>query len=157
MSKIYDEEDLVSSIREFMKNNLNNKISSINTEKADFRIDSLTEDDDHFVLAGSLLDIPNHIFCQVAIDGEIEVKTNVDNKASIITIFVEVAFDNPKNSTVYQKSLRYMRAIYETLLEYAQSAVEADGFEITKAIPMIVTYKQRQLVVSGAGLTVAIG
>ena len=157
MSKIYDEEDLVSGIREFMKDNLNTKIASINTEKGDFNIDTITSDDDHFVLAGSLLDIPNHTFCQVAIDGEIEVKTNADSKASILNIFVEVAFDNPKNAKSYKMSLRYMRAVYETLLEYAQSAIEADGFEITKAIPMIVTYKQRQLVVSGAGLTVAIG
>lgn len=153
MSKIYDEEDLVSAIKDFMQLNLAAKIAEINSEKSDFQIDNVSD----FILAGDVLDLPNHIFCQVAIDGDIQIKNNGDDSAAILTVFVEVAFDNPKNSTTYRKSLRYMRAVYRTLLKFAQSAIEADGFEITKAVPMIVAYKQRQLVVSGAGLTVAIG
>ena len=72
---------------------------------------------------------------------------------------VEVVFDNPKNPNVYFKSLRYMRALYETLLNYESSASEVDGVEITQAVPMLVTNasNRRQLVVSGVIIGLAIG
>lgn len=154
--KIYDEEDLLKRIQSYFKSNLNAKIILINAEKGDFTIEQITADDSHYVFGGELLDLPNHTFVNFAIDGEIEMKNNYDSKISMPVFRVEVAFDNPKKANTYFKSMRYMRAIYETIFDFATSVTEADGVEITKAIPMVVTANQRQLVVSGVSLSVAI-
>jgi hypothetical protein len=154
---IRDEEDLLRSIQAYVKANLNTKIAAINTEKTDFDIDTITADDDHYVFAGELLDLPNHTFVNFAVDGEIEVKNNYDDKISLPILRIEVAFDNPKKANTYFKAMRYMRAIYETILKYESSAVEVDDLLITKAMPMVVTTQQRQLVVSGVSLSVALG
>ena len=153
---IYDEEGLLRSIQAYVKANLNTRIAAINTEKTDFDIDTITADDAHYVFGGELLDLPNHTFVNFAIDGEIDVISNGNSKASTPTIRVEVAFDNPKKENTYFKSLRYMRALYETILNYESSAVEVDDLSITKAIPMVVTAQQRQLVVSGVSVSVSL-
>lgn len=152
---INDEEGLLKSIHTHVKSVLNTKIASINTEKNDaYSIQQITADDRHYVFAGELQDLPNHIFVNFLIDGEIEMVSNSESKISLPIIRVEVVFDNPKDAGTYFKSLRYMRALYETLLEY--SAIEADDIQISKSIPMIVTARERQLVVSGVSLSVAI-
>lgn len=155
MSRIYDEEDLLESIRDYFQENLNTKISEINTEKGDTLLESITADDDHYVLAGELLDIPNHAFVNFSIDGEIETKTNYDNKASFPNLVVEIVFDNPKKPNTYLKSLRYMRAIYTTMLGYGSSVLEIDELSITKITPMAVPTKPRNLVVSGVSASVS--
>jgi len=157
MSDIKDEEDLIKSLQAYVKANLNTKIAAINTEKDDFDIDTITADDDHYVYAGELLDLPDHIFVNFAIEGEIETKSNFDDIASIPVIMVEVVFDNPKKANTYFKSLRYMRALYETILGYESSVIETDDLQITKATPMVVTANRRELVISGVGLSVALG
>lgn len=153
---IYDEEDLLKSLRTYVKANLNTKIAAINTEKNDFPIDQITADDDHYVISGELLDWPNHTFVSFAIAGEIEAKNNRGNKISIPSITVEVAFDNPQKPNIYYKSLRYMRALYETILEYEASVIETGDLVITKLIPMIVPAEARRLVVSGVNVSVSI-
>jgi hypothetical protein len=151
---INDEEDLLKSVKTYIEANLAAKITAINAEKNDFDLDAVTD----FVYAGELQDLPNHAFVNFAIDGEIEVKSNHGDMASIPTLRVELAFDNPKKENTYFKSLRYMRAIYETILDFGSSAIEADDLQITKAIPMIVTTMTgRQLVVSGVSFSVALG
>lgn len=156
---INDEEDLLRSIQSYVKDNLNARITAINTEKGDFTLDTITADDDHYVFAGETLDLPNHPFVNFAILDEIETENNQGDMISKPSFLVEVVFDNPKNPNVYFTSLRYMRALYETMLEYESSAIEADGVEITKAIPMLVTNasNRRQLVVSGVTVAMAIG
>ena len=155
---INDEEDLIKAILVYVKANLNTKIESINTEKDDFKIETIAQDDRHYIIAGESQEIPNHIFCQVAIDGtSIETKNNDSNMISIPNFMVEVAFDNPKKANTYFKSLRYMRALYETMLNFESSSIEVDGFQLTKAIPMFVPLTGRELVVSGVGLSLAIG
>lgn len=154
---INDEEGLLRSIQAYVKTNLNTQIALINTEKNDaYSLVTIPADNDHYVFAGELLDLPNHTFVNFAIEPEIQTKTNEDDKISIPTMLVEVCFDNPKKAGTYFKSLRYMRAVYQTLLRYAESANEVDGLMITKATPMIVTTFNRQLVVSGVTLDVAI-
>jgi len=154
---IRDEESLLKALQVFVKANLNAQITAINTEKADFSIDQITADDAHYVFAGELLDLPNHAFVNFAIDGEIEVESNGDGKASFPVIRIEAAFDNPKKVNTYFKSLRYMRALYDTILKFEASAIEVDDLRITKAIPMVVAANKRELVVSGVSLSVAIG
>jgi hypothetical protein len=156
MSFIRDEEDLLRAIQVYVKANLNTKIAAINTEKADFLIDTIPADDDHYVFAGELLDLPNHTFVNFAIAGDIDVNTNHGDKISTPSFYVEVAFDNPEKPNTYFKALRYMRALYETILGFESSAIEADDLLITKAIPMIVTAQHRKLVVSGVNFSVAI-
>lgn len=154
---IYDEEDLLRSIKEYVQDNLNTKITAINTAKGDFNIDTITADDDHYVFAGELLELPNNNFVQFAIDGEIEVKNNRNDKISIPVFMIEVAFDDPKDSNTYFKSLRYMRAMYEVMLNYEASTNEVDGLLITKVAPMVVKLRGRQLVISGVTVSAAIG
>jgi len=153
---INDEEDLLKSLQAYVKTNLNTKIAAINTEKGDTMLESITSDDDHYVFSGELLDLPNHAFVNFAISGEIEVKKNYGNRASLPNIYIEVAFDNPKKANTYFKALRYMRALYETILEYESSAIEVDDLSITKAIPMAVTTNSRNLIVSGVSVSVSL-
>lgn len=157
MSKINDEESLLKSLQTYVKTNLNAQIISINSEKADFTTEEIAADDSHYVFAGELLDLPNHSFVNFAIDGEIEVRSNREDKISLPTIRIEVAFDNPKAPNTYFKSLRYMRALYQTILKYATSTFEVDELMITKAIPMVITSSARSLVVSGVSISVALG
>lgn len=153
---INDEEDLLKSIQAYVKANLNTRIAAINAEKTGDDIDTITSDDEHYVFAGELLDLPNHIFVNFGIESDIDVLNNDASKASLPAIRIEVVFDNPKKSGTYFKALRYMRAVYETMLNYESSAVEVDDLKITKAIPMIVTALGRSLVVSGVSLSVAL-
>ncbi len=152
---INDEESLLKSIHTHVKENLNAKISAINTEKDDdYRISEITSDDRHYVFMGELQDIPNHEFVAFSIDGEVEVQGRFGDKISIPNIMIEIVMANQKKEGTYYKSLRYMRALYQTILEY--SVIETDDIQITKFIPMIVSNRGRELVVSGVSLSVAI-
>lgn len=156
MTPINDEEDLLKSIRTYVKNNLNAKIASINAEKSDFSIDEIPADDNHYVFGGELLDIPNHPFVNIMIDGEIESKSNGSSRASLPSIMIEVAFDNPKTANIFFKSMRYMRALYETMLGYEKTTLEVVDLQIIKAVPMVITANKRELVVSGVNVSVAL-
>ena len=155
--KIYDEEDLLRSLQLFVKNNLNTNIALINAEKTDFDIDEITADDAHYVFSGELLDLPNHAFVNFSIDGQIEIKSNQDDKISLPTIAIEVVFDNPKSPNTYFKSLRYMRALYQTILKYETSTNEVDEVQIVQLVPMVISSIKRELVISGVRLSIALG
>lgn len=157
MPRVRDTEDLLKSLYAYVMANLNTRITAINTEKDDFTIDTIVADDRHYIFAGEALDLPNGNFVQFAIDGEIETKINGNDIALIPTFMIEVAFDNPKAPNTYFKSLRYMRALCETVLNFESSVKEADGLEIANLVPMLVTLQGRQLVVSGVRMSVAIG
>ena len=154
---IKDEEDLLRDLHTFFKANLNIRIAAINVEHSDFSIDAIKADDRHYVFAGELTELPNHIFCEFWIEDEILTENNQGNLKSEVNIRVEVAFDNPKKANTYFKSLRYMRALYETALTYEPSASEVGGLQRTKAVPMSVEANEREIVVSGVGISVAIG
>ncbi len=156
---INDEEDLMRAVLAYVRANLNTRIAAINTEKGDFKIETIAQDDRHYVFAGELQEIPNHIFCQIAVAGDsIATKTNRTDIISIPEFMVEIGFDNPKKPNTYFKSLRYMRALYETLVSgFESSAIEVDGFQVNKAVPMFIAYTGRELVVSGVGISAAIG
>lgn len=149
MGKINDEEDLIKSIQSFCKTNLNIAIAAINAEKKDFLINTIPADDAHYVFAGELLDLPNSDFVNFGINGGIKVTGNSQDKITLPIFAIEVCFDNQKTKNTYFKSLRYMRAIYQTLLQYEESVQETDGFELTMVVPMIVPIKTRSIVVSG--------
>lgn len=154
---INDEESLLRSLQSYFKTNLNTYISAINTEKNDgIRIDSIPADDRHYIFGGELLDIPNFTFVNFAIDGDIEMKSNSNDVASVPNIMIEVVFDNPKTPGTYFKSIRYMRAIYNTIMNYESSVPEIDELLITRAVPMSVTVGPRSLIVSGVSLSVAL-
>lgn len=154
---IRDEEDLIKSLRDYVKTNLNANIIIINQEKEDFDLDVIPQDNDHFVLAGEVVELPNHTFCQIAIAGEIGTKNNANDIVSFPNILVEVAFDNPKKANTYFRSLRYMRAIYQTIINFESSVLETDGLQITKVIPAFITTTNRQFVVSGVEMSMALG
>lgn len=158
MSRIYDEEDLLKAVQLFVKTNLNTNIYAINVDKADFTIDQIDALDKNYVFSGELLEIPNHPFVNFSIDQDIEVKSNHNDKISVVNIQIEVVFDNPKKPNTYFKSLRYMRALYQTILDFASSTNEVDEMQVVKAIPMSVTTATgRQLVISGVSISVALG
>lgn len=156
MPAIKDEESLLKDVQSYFKSNLNTQISAINTEKADYTIDTITGDDNHYLFAGELYEIPNRTFVNFAIT-EVAVKSNQNSKISIVSFMVEVVMDNPKKANTYFKSLRYMRAVYETALEYGLSTSEVDGFQVTKALPMETTSVRRNLIISGVEFSCAIG
>lgn len=155
--KIYDEEDLIKSLLAFVKANLNTRITAINEEKDDsYSIETIKQDDRHYVFAGELLEIPNNIFVQCAVDGEIEVLNNYNSFASLPNVTIEVCFSDDKKPGTYFKSLRYMRALYETILEYEPSANEVGGLKITKVTPLAVTIRGNHFIVSGVTVSVSL-
>src|SRR3990167_6082484 len=116
---IRDEEDFIFSIRSYLIANLNAKITAINTEKGDFTTETITADTEHYVVAGQVPDLPNHSFVQIAIAPEgIQTKNYGGNLRSEITLIIEVVFSNPFNDETYLKSLRYMRALYEVMIDF---------------------------------------
>jgi hypothetical protein len=152
--KIRDTEDLLQSIRAHVKSSLNAKITAINTEKDDdYELETIPADDDHYVFAGELLDLPNHAFVNFSITELLPTQAR-GNLAINPTMMIEVAFDNPKKAGTMFMSLRYMRAIYEALMDY--QADEVDDLQITLAQPMLVALTGRQLIVSGVGITCGI-
>lgn len=156
---INDEESLLRSVHQFVRTNLNAKILAINSEKNDgVLIDQIpTGYPDKYVFSGEMLDLPNGIFVNFSVSSDVAIVNNRNDKSSTTEIIVEVAFDNPKKADTYFKSLRYMRALYETLLDFETSTLEVGGLQITKAIPMIVTSQTRELVISGVMISVALG
>lgn len=156
MKYIRDEEDLLVSIRDHVKENLNSKIAALNSEKGDFTIDEISADDEHYVLGGELLDLPNHTFVNFVFSGDIETTTNGTSRASLPNILIEVAFDNKKTKNMFYSSLRYMRALYETMLEYQNTTFEAVDLQLTKTVPMVITANRRELVVSGVNVSIGI-
>lgn len=158
-SPINDEEDLLKALQNYIKTNLNIEIDAINLEKNDWKIDEIVSDDKHYVYSGELLDLPNHAFVNFSIDGVIEMKNNFNDISSTPTIMIEVVFDNPKKANTYFKSLRYMTAVYQTVLNFASSTSEVDGFQVDKITPIIVNAKslQRELVISGVSISCSIG
>jgi len=152
---INDIEDLLRSIQAFSKANLNTQIIAINTAKTDFDIDQIKSNDEKYVFAGDLVDIPNNSFVNHTIV-EIVPKINGNDIISIVTLMVEVAFDNPKKANTYFTSVRYMEALYDTFLEYEPSTNEVDGLEITRVLPAAIIKNKRDLVVSGIEFSLAI-
>ena len=156
---INDEEDLLRAVQAFVKAGLNARITAVNAEKGDWDIPQIDADDDHYVFSGELMDLPNHAFVSFAVDAPIVTQSNKNDISSTLTIVVEVVFDNEKKANTYFKSLRYLRALYETLLEFEPSTYEVDGFQINKITPIIVTAKTlgRSLVISGVTISMVIG
>ncbi len=155
---INDVEDLLDSIKTYVMANLNTTIDAIDTEKADsITLENITADSRHYVIAGDLLELPNHIFVQFAIGENIEMVTNHNDISLRPTITIEICFDDAKVSGTYTRSLRYMRALYETLIEYVTSTNEVDDVKITLGVPMAVTLRGRQIVVSGVSMSVSLG
>lgn len=158
MSFINDTEDLFKAIQTHVKANLNTKITAINSEKNDdITLDIIKADDTHYVFAGELLECPNNAFVNFALDGPVTAKVNGGNISLIPSFVIEVAFDNPKKPNTYWKSMRYMRAIYECMLEFEPAANEVTGLEIEQLEPMIIAHIKRELVVSGIKVSMAIG
>lgn len=153
---INDEEGLLRSLQSFFKANLNTEIIAINAEKDDFSIDQIQADNDHYVFNCQIQDLPNHAFVSFDIYGDIAVKTNGNDKISIPILTVAVCFDNDKKAQTYWKSMRYMRAVGEVLLNFGQSVIETDGFQVTKVNPALVPTKARSLIVSGGYCQLAI-
>lgn len=151
---IRDHEDLLKALQAHVMAGLNARITAINTEKDDFEIATIKADDSHYVYAGELLDLPNHDFVQFAIDGEIETNHSGGGMISMPTVMIEVVFDNPKDRNTYWKSMRYMRALYEVMLEF--NNITVDDLKISNLVPMFVTTLKRNLVVSGVKVSCAI-
>lgn len=154
--RVTDEESAMRRTQEYFKANLNNQIALINTEKTDFDINTITADDDHYVFGGDLLEIPNRDFVNFVIT-DITTKTNGNSMISEISMMIEVVIANAKKPSTYFKSLRYMRAVYQTALGYGLSTSEVDGFQVTKALPMATTSLRREMMISGVECSFAIG
>lgn len=153
---IYDAEDLMLAIRDYLKSNLNTVIASINTEKGDSLLEAVTADNNHYLLAGEVYDIPNHPFVQISIAENVEIGSNENDYLQRLTLVIEHVMDNPKKPNTYYKSLRYMRALLQTLINFESSANEVGDAQITGAIPVPLTAKGRDLVVSGVIMSIVL-
>lgn len=159
MSYINDEEELIESLRVYVKANLNTEIAAINARKVSgtYQAKAITADDRHYVIGGQLRDLPNDVFVNVSLSQEIEPLQAYNDTAHIVTLLIEVAFDSEGNENDYFKSLRYLRALINTIRNYEASTFEVGGFRIARAIPMLATVDGRKLLVSGVEVSVALG
>lgn len=151
-----DIEDLLQDIRDYLQTNLNTDIAAINTEKTDYDIDTITADDKHFVLGGAIVEFPINTFVNISLVGEMETKNVHGNIAIIPEIMIEVAFYDSGKPTNYTTSLRYMRAVQETMSTYADLKFNLSGFEMELSIPAAVSDGQKDLVVSGVRIKTAL-
>lgn len=157
---INDVEDLLEEIKDYFKNNLNARITAINTEKtaagSAFTIDTIPANDEHYLISGQYREIPNRNFVNVSISGEPEIENNHGNIKVTAVILVEVVTPNNREQKTYFKSWRYLRAVYETAADFEESASEVGSLGITGAVPMETSYNQRELVSSGVFISVSI-
>lgn len=152
---INDEEDLLRAIYDHVKENLNTQIQIINTKKSDsIVLEEIPSDEKHYLFSGDVPDIPNFAFVNFDIDGEIEVKSNYDDKVSLPIVLIQIAFGNPGAPGTRFKGLRYMNALANTLLNF--KAVELDQMEMKKMVPALMDFESRRIVVCGVSLSAAI-
>lgn len=156
-----DVEDLLNSVRGHLIDNLNTTIGEMNDEKnADglsFNIDTIEADTKHYLIAGRYRELPNFDFVNVELAGAPELETNFGDFKMKTPILVEVVIPNTKNETSYYRSLRYMRAIMETMAAYEAPEIGSGGLELTGAVPADIIVNRRELYTSGVVFAVTLG
>lgn len=107
-----DIETLVDSLTIILKNNVNTKITAINTEKGDFNIDAIDNNAYYF---GLFNEMPNFTpFIVLGFDS----LTGVSNGNETIQAFsltIDVALQDDGDNSIYRKLLRYNRVIREII------------------------------------------
>lgn len=152
-TKINDIEGLVDGLRDFFKTNLNTKIDLINTEKGDNLIEHITADDNHYLVGGNLQELPNHDAVNISVE-KIE-HTSINYKAAkIISVNVELMFNENRREETYSKALRYCRALLEVAEEYEASTTEVDVI-IEESVPVSVMIRNRNLIIVGVSMSCA--
>ena len=147
---IKDIEDLLRSLKTYLKANLNTEIGLVNTEKTDFDIPTLPADDLHYWIAGEMGDLPNRDFCIVGLIDNVPSEANYDDIRYEIPIDIRVVFAQSNHDTDYFKALRYARALTNAVLDYqSDSNPEIQGVQITNIIPMLLEIEKRRLITTG--------
>ena len=114
----YDTESFLRELETVFKNNLNGRISAINTEKGDFSIPEIRDDAWYFQnLNSEVFSYP--VFVVWGLETKPnpnETETQNDNYIEEVKVFIEVAMpddgDTTSQNTVW-KLLRYTRALKE--------------------------------------------
>ena len=152
--KIRDAEDLIKSFREFVRDNFNNEITLINSEKTDFNIEELPADDDHFCFFEQIEEIPEHDVITFNFSQEIESQTRGSDRSLDMTIEVAYWSEHQARIQQYFASLRYMRAIEQTVLKY--SIPELDQINIVNNFLPEGFSLERKMLASGVRANIVI-
>ena len=153
---IKDEEDLIFAIRDHIRSNLNTKISAINTEKNDsLTLDTITTDDNHYIV-GDMVDIPNHIFVFIALREEEDVTSNQSKASVTLNLSIEIGFADNGDQNRFRRSMRYMRALRETVLEFESPALGAGEIVVTDSLPFSFKANSFNYKVSGVNISVTL-
>ena len=152
---VNDIESLLKDIRDFMKDNLNTEIAAINTAKGDFTTETIPADSKHYFVGAEMVDLPNCSYVAIGID-DVIIAENVHNDVSHqLPIVIEVVFASQNKPTDAYKSLRYMKAVENTMLGYEEATDQVGGLQFINNMPMILQADKRKLITSG--ITVNIG
>lgn len=153
---IKDIETLLTDIKDHLKDNLNTEIAAINTDKGDFTIDTITADNDHYVIIQDLYDLPNRAFVAIGIIDNIEGELLYNDYKLNVPIEIKVVFANANKPNTYFKALRYMKALTNVMLDYESSAIEVEGMQLINSMPMIVQAEHRELITTGLSVNISI-
>lgn len=113
---VYDPESLLIDIENIVKNNLNTKITAINTEKGD-SITLASIDSSAYILDIDLKSVNYNPFILTSI---VDIESNGIGSATSKIITINVALihsDNGQDSAIVKRMLRYGRALSEIFEE----------------------------------------
>ncbi|MCP3684538.1 MAG: hypothetical protein GY861_17875 [bacterium] len=162
----YDVESLLIDVKKIFRDNLNDKIDCINTEKTTIT----PETDDDFSIsristsAWYMNHIPTvHSYPQFVCWGlrDIDLEQNqFDGAKQNVTIFIEVVIpdrgEQLKESTIFQL-LRYTRALQDIALENFDKIRGYGNIQVDSLSPTLVDISGKMLRMSGINITASIG
>lgn len=155
MAAIKDEEDLIEAMRDYFKSNLKTYIEAINTEKADFEIDPLDQDE-NFLINYEIFDLPNVDYISFGFEPEISEDSNEELSAQEVTILVDAMIYRDGSSNEGKKALRYMRALRSCALAFGNSQECIDDLSILRNTPVTIEVDGKQIVTSGIVVSISI-
>ncbi|KKN72952.1 hypothetical protein LCGC14_0405060 [marine sediment metagenome] len=127
MTIIRDSEDLLLTTRDLLKDHINTFITKINTEKGDTLLDPFSDNEFFFFFRGK----PNLKKMIYIFNGDVNINSNRGGLAQISDIFCWIVINQQLNDDSFFKSLRYMRAIQDTLNSRILMDIENTSSDIT--------------------------
>lgn len=156
MTIVRDSEDLLLTTRDLLKDNINTFVTKINTEKGDTLLDPFTDDEFFFFFRNK----PNLKKMIYIFNGDVNINSNRGGLAQISDIFCWIVINQQLNDDSFFKSLRYMRAIQDTLNSRILMDIENTSGDITleQIAPFDITEKDSfpSTIVSGVRFSIDI-
>jgi len=155
----YDTESFLKQLITLLKANLNTQISAINTEKADFSIDTIDDDAWYFQNLNDNV-FNNTVFVAYGIEANAKVsEPQQDNYVKEISVFIEVSMSDDGDTTnenVMWRLLRYTRALEEVVFKNYQKIDSRAKLRVKNLEPTSFSLEGRLFRSAGINVTAAL-